>query len=157
VLSSEAIGHTTRVHTICWLKYETSALIIHLNQIKEFDQDARDVHELDTPSWHEPLIEQFFDDDSIFLDELVKDDLVMHTSLKHIDHNFEDVCVDDEPMFFEEFFKDECFKKTWVEELKSKVHFEKRKFDLSIFTFDEPSNNQSFKNWVQFNKTDEKD
>ena len=35
----------------------------HLNQIKEFEQDARDIHELDTPSCHEPLIEQFFDDD----------------------------------------------------------------------------------------------
>jgi len=33
-----------------------------------------------------------------------------------------------------------------VEELKSKDPFEKRKLDLSIFTFDEPSNNQSFKN-----------
>ena len=42
-------------------------------------------------------------------------------------------------------------------EVKSKVPFEKRKFDLSIFTFDEPSNNQSFENWVQVNKTDEKD
>jgi len=46
----------------------------HLNQSKEFEQDARDINELDTPSCHEPLIEQFFDDDSIFLDELVKDD-----------------------------------------------------------------------------------
>ena len=54
-------------------------------------------------------------------------DLVIHTtSLKHVDHNVEDVCVDDEPMFLEELFKDECFEKTCVEELKSKVSFEKR-------------------------------
>jgi len=41
------------------------------------------------------------------LDELVKDDLIMHTtSLKYVDHNIEDVCVDDEPVFLEELFKD---------------------------------------------------
>jgi len=57
------------------------------------------------PSSHEPPIEQFFDDDSIFLDELFKDDLVMHTSLKHVDHNVENACVDEEPMFLEELFK----------------------------------------------------
>ena len=28
---------------------------------------------------------------------------------------------------------------------------------MSIFTFDEPLNNQSFENWVEVNKTDEKD
>ena len=68
----------------------------HLNQIKEFKQDVRDINELDTPSCHEPLIKQFFEDDSIFLDELVKDDLVMHTtSLKHVGHNIEDVCMND--------------------------------------------------------------
>jgi len=61
------------------------------------------------------------------LDELVKDDLVMHTtSLKHVDHNVEDVCVDDEPMFLEELSKDECFENTCIEKLKSKVPFEKR-------------------------------
>ena len=38
----------------------------NLNQIKEFEQDARDINELDTPSFYEPLIEQFFDDDLIF-------------------------------------------------------------------------------------------
>ena len=47
----------------------------------------------------------------------------MHTtSLKHV----ENVCVDDEPIFLEELFKDECFVKTCVEELKSKVSFEKK-------------------------------
>ena len=50
----------------------------HLNQIKKFEQDARDINELDTSSCHEPLIEKFFDDDSIFLDELIKDDLIIH-------------------------------------------------------------------------------
>jgi len=53
-------------------------LSFHLNQIKEFEQDARDINELDTLSCYEPLIEKFFDDDSIFLDELIKDDLIIH-------------------------------------------------------------------------------
>ena len=42
-------------------------------------------------------------------------------------------------------------------EPKSRLSFAKRKFDLSIFTFDEPFNNQSFENWVEVNKTYEKD
>ena len=56
-------------------------------------------------------------------------------------------------------FLKNCLKieKACIEELKSKVPFEKRKFDLSIFTFDEPFNNQSFENWIEVNKTDEKD
>ena len=81
----------------------------------------------------------------------------MISTLKHVDHNVEDVFVDDEPMFLEELFKDECFEKTCVEELKSKVSFEKKNFDLSIFTFDEPSNNQSFENWIKVNVTNRKD
>ena len=48
----------------------------HLNQIKEFVQDAGDIYKLDTPPCHEPFIEQFFNDDSIFLDKLVKDCLL---------------------------------------------------------------------------------
>ena len=51
--------------------------------------------------------------------------------------------MDDEPLFLDELFKDECDhseKKTYVEDLKFRVLFEKRKLDLSIFTFDEPTN-----------------
>ena len=36
-------------------------------------------------------------------------------------------------------------KKTRVEDVKSRVPFEKRKLDLSIFTFDESTNDQSHK------------
>ena len=56
---------------------------------------------------------------------------------------------DDEPMFLEELFKKKCdhsLRKTCVEELESRVFFERRKLDLSIFNFDELSNNQSFEN-----------
>jgi len=80
--------------------------------------------------------------------------------LKHVDHNVEDVYVDDEPMFLEELFKNECdhsSEKTCVEELKSRVSFERRKLHLSIFTFDDPLNNQSFKNSVEVNITKGKD
>ena len=81
---------------------------------------------------------------------MIKDDLVIHTiTSKHVDHNIEDVCADDEAMFLEELFKEECdhsFEKTSFEELKSRVYFERRKLDLNIFTFDEPLNNQSFEN-----------
>ena len=55
--------------------------------------------------------------------ELFKDDLVMHTTtLKHVDHNVEDTCVDDESMFLEELFKNErdySFEKICIEEFKS--------------------------------------
>ena len=54
-----------------------------------------------------------------------------------------------EPIFLDELFKDECDhsgEKTHVENFKSRVQFEKRKLGLSIFTFDEPTNNQSCKN-----------
>ena len=84
------------------------------------------------------------------MDELVKDDLVMHTnSLKHVDYNIKDAYMDDEPIFLEELFKVEYFDNTCVEELKSKVPFEKKKFELSIFTFDESSNDHFFQNMIQ--------
>ena len=71
------------------------------------------------------------------------------TTLKHVDHNVEDVCVDDEPTFLDKFFKDEydhSFEKTYVEEIMARTSFRKQKLGLSIFTFHEPSNNQSFEN-----------
>ena len=70
--------------------------------------------------------------------------MIHTTTLKHVNHNVEDVCVVDKPMFLEELFKDECdhsSEKTYVEELKSRVPFERKKFDFSIFTFDELLNN----------------
>jgi len=79
---------------------------------------------------------------------LFKDDLVIYTTtLKHVDHNVEDVCVIDKLMFLKELFKNEydhSSEKTSADDLKSRVSFERRKLDLSIFTFDEQLNNQSF-------------
>ena len=44
-----------------------------------------------------------------------------------IKQNCEDVRMDDEPLFLDEFFKDKCGEETRVENLKSRVLFEKRK------------------------------
>ena len=78
---------------------------------------------------------------------LFQEDLDIHTSPEEkVDSCCEDVCIVDEPLFLDKLFKDECNhsgKKIRVEDFKSKIPFEKRKLDLSIFTFDEPTNDQS--------------
>jgi len=60
--------------------------------------------------------------------------------------------LDDEPLFLDELFKDECDhsgEKTCVENLESRVPFEEKKLELSIFTFDESTNDQAFENMIQ--------
>jgi len=47
---------TPHVDTI----FESVPSSFNLNQIKEFEHDAKDIHELDTMSCHESPIEQFF-------------------------------------------------------------------------------------------------
>jgi len=72
--------------------------------------------------------------------------------MEHIAKNCEDACIDNEPLFLDELFKDECDhigKKTCVENLKSRVSFKKKKLDLSIFTFNKPTNNQLRENIIQ--------
>ena len=62
--------------------------------------------------------------------------------IEHIMHNCEDVRMDNEPLFLDELFKDECDysdKENCIDNFKSRVSFEKRKLKLSIFTFDEPT------------------
>ena len=94
-----------------------------------------------------------FDDDSLYLDDLFRDDLVTYTPPEEkVESCCEDVCMADEPIFLDKLFKDECDhsdEKTRVEDFKSGVPFEKRKLDLSIFTFDEPTNDQSRQNISQ--------
>ena len=73
-------------------------------------------------------------------------------TIEHTDQNCEDAYMDNEPLFLDELFVEECDhndKKTCVENLEFRVPFEKRKLDLSIFTFDEPINDQAFKNMIQ--------
>jgi len=66
--------------------------------------------------------------------------------------------IDDESLFLDELFKDECnhsSERTYVEDLKFRVPFEKRKLDLSIVTFDEPTNDQTFENIIQEPRIDQ--
>ena len=84
------------------------------------------------------------DDESLCLDEVFQDDLDAHTPPKEKSKLYcEDVCEDDEPLFLDILFKDKCDhcdKKTCV---MSRVPFEREKLDLSIFSFNEPTNDLS--------------
>ena len=54
--------------------------------------------------------------------------------MEHIDYNFEDRCMNDEPLFLDELFKDKydhSGEKICVKNLKSRDPFEKRKLYLS--------------------------
>ena len=94
-----------------------------------------------------------FDDDSLYLDDLFRDDLVTYAPLEEkVESCCEDICIIDEPLFFDELFKDKCDhsgEKARVEDFKSRIFFEKRKLDSSIFIFDEPTNDQSRENISQ--------
>jgi len=63
-----------------------------------------------------------------------------------------DVCEDNEHLFLDILSKDECdhsSEKTCVKDIMSKVFFERRKFDLSICTFNILTNDQLVKNITQ--------
>jgi len=89
-----------------------------------------------------------FRDWSCNRDELFRDDLDIHTPPEgKAELCCEDACEDDKPLFLDVLFKDECDysgEKTYAKDFKSRVFFEKRKLDLSIFTFNGPTNDQSF-------------
>ena len=59
--------------------------------------------------------------------------------------------IEDESLFLSELFNEGDYldEKAYVGDPNVKVPFEKGKFDLNIFTFDEPTNNVSHKNIVQ--------
>ena len=64
----------------------------------------------------------------------------------------EDVCKDNEPLFLDILFKYECDhsgEKTCIKNVTFRVLFERKKLDLSIFIFNEPTNDQSFENITQ--------
>jgi len=49
-----------------------------------------------------------FDDDSLCLDDMFRDDLVTYTPLEEkVESFYEDACIVDEPLFLDELFKDE--------------------------------------------------
>ena len=86
-------------------------------------------------------------------DEVFQDDLDTHTAPKEkVELYCEDVCKDDEHLFLDIFFKDEydhSGEKICIKNVTPRVSFERRKLDLSIFTFNEPNNEQSFENITQ--------
>ena len=60
-------------------------------------------------------------------------------------------------MFLNELFKNECDyldERAYVGDPNVKVPFKKGKFDLNIFTFDEPTNDISHENIIQEPPTD---
>jgi len=120
--------------------------LFHFNQFEEHEYEKQ-VEEV--VHVHEACN---LDDDPLCLDELYIDDLDTHTPpVEQVESSCEDAYLDDEPLFLDELFKNECDhpgEKTCVENLESRVSFEKRKLDLSIFTFDEPTNDQVFKNMI---------
>ena len=72
--------------------------------------------------------------------------------MEHTDQNYEHAYMDNELLFLNELFTEECDhngEKICVENLESKVPFKKTKLDLSSFTFDEPTNDQTFQNLIQ--------
>ena len=72
--------------------------------------------------------------------------------MEHTDQNCEDAYMDNEPLFLDELFVEECDhndEKICVEDLEFRITFEKTKLDLNIFTFDEPTNDQVFQNMIQ--------
>ena len=122
--------------------------LFHFNQFEELEYEKRveevvHVHEVYN-----------LDDDPLCLDELcLDDDLDTYTPhVEQVESSCEDAYLDDEPLFLDELSKDECNnsgEKTCVEDLEFRVSFEKTKLDLSIFTFDEPTNDQSRENTSQ--------
>ena len=69
---------------------------------------------------------------------MFQDNLDIHTPPKKIVELYrEDVYEDDETLFLDILFKDECGhsgEKTYIKDVTSKDSFERKKLDLSIFT-----------------------
>ena len=101
----------------------------------------------------ESYSEDKYDDESLCLDEVFQVTLDTHTPPKEIVELYgENVCENDEPLFLYILFKDECdhsSEKTCVKDIITKVPFDRKKLDLSIFTFNELTNDQSFENIIQ--------
>ena len=92
------------------------------------------------------------DDKSLCLDEVFQDNLDTHTALKEtVELYSEDVCEDDKPLFLDILLRMHAIiaVKNMLKNIASRVLFERRKLDLSIFIFNEPTNDQSFENITQ--------
>ena len=87
--------------------------------------------------------------------EVLQDDLDTHTPPKEKVKSYcEDTCEDDQPLFIDILFKDKCDHSGEKTCVTSRVPFEREKLDLSIFSFNEPTNDQSFENITQEPKID---
>ena len=72
--------------------------------------------------------------------------------MEHTDQNCDDAYMDNELLFLNGLFTEECDhngEKTCIENLEFRIPFEKTKLDLSIFTFDELTNDHTFQNLIQ--------
>ena len=87
---------------------------IHLDQFEEFEEEKQ-VEEV--AQVHEACC---YDDDSLCLDELIRDDLVPHTPpVEQVESCCENGCDDDESLLFDKQFEDEFTKfceKIYVDE-----------------------------------------
>ena len=108
------------------------------------------------------LQEKFEDEFSMFCEKTsVEEQKIASTHMEKMEHtnqNCEDVYMDNEPLFLDELFTEECYhngEKICIEDLEFIVFFVKRKLDLSIFTFDEPTNDQAFESMIQESLTDQ--
>jgi len=80
---------------------------------------------------------------------LCLDEVFQYGIQEKVESYCEDVCEDDEPLFFDILFKDKCDHSGEKMCVTCRVLFERRKLDLSIFTFNEQLNDQSFENITQ--------
>ena len=108
-------------------------------QVKSYCEDKGDDDEF--------LLQQKYEDEFSKLLEKTSIEQKKNSSdqVEKLEHNCENTCMDDEPLFLDKLFKDECDhsgEKTRIEDFKSRVPSEKRKLDLSIFTLEEPTNDQ---------------
>ena len=74
-------------------------------------------------------------------DEVFHDNLDAYTPPKEtVEVYLEDVCENDEPLFLNILFKDKCDHSGKKICVTSRVPFERGKLDLSIFSFNESTN-----------------
>jgi hypothetical protein len=115
---------------------------------------------------HESPNDQFFDifdddDECIYVDNLFEENVEMHTTcLENAENNCDDACMNSKALLNEIICEDDlnifCEKKFVEEHEFSLEHVEKiartpfgrKPIDLSVFTFDEPTNNHSFEDNV---------
>ena len=119
-----------------------------MEQVESYCEDECDNDELLLEEKFEDVFSKFCEKTSVDEHNILSTHM---EKIEHTDQICKDAYMDNESLFLE-LFTEECDhngEKTCVEDLKFRVPFEKRKLDLSIFTFDEPTNDQAFENLIQ--------